>query len=169
MDKPLGEQELELIVNRPKNRPHSHSLKRHCVCKIGGKKGEVKLGPKLCAVHRLWKFLSDDLAYNLARSTGSPQFCPMQSVNQSRMNRLLKDVAVAIGDPMGLSAAIHGMRRGYACDLALAVASLQKIPEDGDWRSEAFRAYIASIKDQLRNRALVGILGDHSDDEGEEE
>ena len=89
----------------------------------------------------------------------------MRSVNQSRLNRLLKDVAVAIGDPMGLSAAAHGMRRGYACDLALAGASLQKILGDVDWRSEALRAYIASIKDHLHNRALVGILGDNSEDE----
>ena len=165
MDKPLGEQKLELIMNRRKNRPHRHSLVRDCVCKFGGKKGEVKLGPKLCAVHRLWKFLNGDPVYMLARSTGSPQFLLMQSVNQSRLNRLLKDVALAVGDPMGLSAATHGMRRGYACDLALAGASLQQILEDGDWRSEAFRAYIASVKDQLHNRALVGILGDNSDDE----
>ena len=132
---------------------------------LGVRRGEVKLGPKLCAVHKLWKFLNGDPVYTLARSTGSPQFLLMQSVNQSRLNRLLKDVALAVGDPMGLSAATHGMRRGYACDLALAGASLQQILEDGDWRSEAFRAYIASVKDQLHNRALVGILGDNSDDE----
>ena len=116
-------------------------------------------------MHRLWKFLSDDPVCDLAWSTGSPQFCLTQSVNQSRLNRSLKDVALAIGDPMGISAATHGMRRGYACDLASAGASLQKILEDGDWRSEAFRAYIASVKDQSHNRALVGILGDNSDDE----
>ena len=46
--KPLGEQKLELIVNRRKNRPYRHSLERDCVCKFGGKKEEVKSGPKLC-------------------------------------------------------------------------------------------------------------------------
>ena len=136
-----------------------------CMRIYGGKKGEVKSGPKLCAVHRLWKFLNDDKVYDLARSTGSPQFCLMQSVNQLKGVGLLKDVGLAVGDPMGLSAATHGMRRGYACNLALAGASLQKILEEGDWRSEAFRAYIPSVKDQLHNRALVGILGDNSDDE----
>ena len=165
MDKSLGEQKLELIVNRRKNRPYRHPLVRDCVCKFGGKKGEVKLGPKLCAVHRLWKYLQSDPVYNLAQATSSPQFLLMQSVNQSRLNRVLKDVALAIGDPMGLAAASHGMRRGYACDLAVAGASLKQILEDGDWRSEAFREYIASVKDQLHNRALVGILGDNSDDE----
>ena len=31
MNKPLGEQKLELIVNRRKNRPHRHPLVRDCV------------------------------------------------------------------------------------------------------------------------------------------
>ena len=52
MDKPLGEQGLELIVNRRKNRAHRRSLKRQRVCEFGGKEGEFKLGPKLCSVHR---------------------------------------------------------------------------------------------------------------------
>ena len=64
----------------------------------------------------------------------------MQTVNQNRSNKLLKEIALAVGDPMGLSAATNGMRRGYACDLALAGVSLQKILEDGDWKSEASRA-----------------------------
>ena len=75
------------------------------------------------------------------------------------------DVALVVGDPMAMSAATHGMRRGYACDLALAGAPLQRILEEGDWRSEAFRVYLESVKDQLHNRALMGILGDNSDDE----
>ena len=127
---------MELIVNRRKNRPYRHSLERDYVCKFGGKKGEVNLGPKLCAVLRLWKFLSDDPVYDFAKCTRSSQFCLMQSVNQSRLNRLLKDVALAIGNPMGSSAATHGMRRGYACDLASAGASVRKNLEDGDWRSD---------------------------------
>ena len=60
MDRRVGEQNLELIVHRRKNRPHEHSLTRDCMCIYGGKKGEVKLGPKLCAVRRFWEFLSDD-------------------------------------------------------------------------------------------------------------
>ena len=70
--------------------------------------------------------------------------------------------------PTAAHAASHGMRRGYACDLALAGASLKKILEEGDWRSEAFQGYLESIRDQLLNRALVGILGDNSDDEVDE-
>ena len=81
----------------------------------------------------------------------------------------MKDVALAVGDPMAMSAATHGPRRGYASDLALAGAPLSKILEDGDWRSEAFRVYLESIRDQLRDRALMGILGDPSDEEGDEE
>ena len=83
-------------------------------------------------------------------------------------HKFLKDVAYAAMDPMAPSAASHGMRRGYACHLALAGAPPQKILEDGDWRSEAFRGYLESIRDQLHNRALMGILGDNSDDEVDE-
>ena len=63
-----------------------------------------------------------------------------------------------------LSAATTGKRRGYACDLALAGTSLQKILADGDWRSEALRGYTAGIKDELHNRPLVEILGDNLED-----
>ena len=76
---------------------------------------------------------------------------------------------LAVGGPRAMSAETHGPRRGYACDLALAGAPLSKILEQGDWRSESFRLYLESIRDQLQNRALMGILGDHSDDEGVEE
>lgn len=87
----------------------------------------------------------------------------MSYVDQKKLNQLLKDVAAAVGDPQARHAASHGMRRGYACDLASAGASLRSILEEGDWRSEAFRVYLESIKDQLHNRALVGILGYNSD------
>ena len=63
-----------------------------------------------------------------------------------------------------MSAATHGMRRDYACDLAWAGALLEKILDDDFSRTQAFRKYIENIKDQLHNRALVGILGDNSDD-----
>ena len=82
---------------------------------------------------------------------------------------MMKEVTLAVGDPRAMSAEAHGPRRGYACDLALAGAFLSKILEDGDWRSESFRVYLESIRDQLHNRALLGTLGDHSDDEGEKE
>ena len=93
----------------------------------------------------------------------------MQYINVGRLNRMMKEVALAVGDPRAMSAETHGPRRGYACDLALAGAPLSKILEEGDWRSESFRLYLESIRDQLQNRALMGILGDHSDDEGVEE
>ena len=92
----------------------------------------------------------------------------MQYIDLGRLNRLMKEVALAVGDPRAMSAETHGPRRGYACGLALAGASLSKILEDGDWRSEAFRVYLESIRDQLHNRALMGILVDHSEDEGGE-
>ena len=76
--------------------------------------------------------------------------------------------ASAVRDPRAMSAETHGPRRDYACDLALAGASLSKILENGDWRSESFRVYLESIRDQLHNRALMGILGDHSEDEGDD-
>ena len=70
MDRSLGERKLELMISRRKSHPHRHSLTRDCMCIYGGKRGEVKLGPKLCAVHRLWKFLRDDKVNDLAKSTG---------------------------------------------------------------------------------------------------
>ena len=103
--------------------------------------------------------------YDLACTTKSPQFLLMQYVNTSKLNRLLKDVALAVGDPLATSAASHGMRRGYACDLALAGASLGEILEHTGWRSEAFRGYIENTRDQLHKPALVGMLGDDSENE----
>ena len=169
MDRPLGEQSLELTVNRRKNRPYRHALKRDCVCCQNKKKGEVQLGPKLCAVHRLYEFLKKDSVNTLAAKTQSPEFKLMQYIDVGKLNRMMKEVALAVGDPRAMSAETHGPRRGYACDLALAGASLSKILEEGDWRSESFRVYLESIRDQLHNRALMGILGDNSEDEGEDE
>ena len=117
------------------------------------------LSPKLCAVHRLYEFLKKDTVNTLAARTQSPEFKLMQYIDVSRLNRIMKDVALAVGDPRAMSAETHGPRRGYACDLALAGAPLSKILEEGDWRSESFRLYLESIRDQLQNRALMGILG----------
>lgn len=167
MESPRGDQCLDLTVNRRKNRPYRHTLSRTCVCNAPTKKGQVSLGPKLCAVHRLHTFLQSDTLYDLASKTQSPQFILLQYIDSRKLNRLSKEVALAVGDPQAMAAGSHGMRRGYACDLALAGASLEQILEDGDWRSEAFRVYLESIRDQLHNRALVGMLGDQSDDEDE--
>ena len=51
----------------------------------------------------------------------------MCDVDQSTLNKVLKDVAVAVGDVNALVAASHGFRRGFACDLALAGAQLVEI------------------------------------------
>ena len=166
LDRPLGEQSLELTVNRRKNRPYRHALSRNCVRCQKNKKGEVMLGPKLCAVPKLYEFLKKDSVNTLAAKTQSPEFTPMQYNDVSRLNRMMKEVALADGDPRAMSSETHGPRRGYACDLALAGASLSKILENGDWRSESFRAYLESIRDQSHNRGLKGILGVHSEGEG---
>ena len=87
----------------------------------------------------MYEFLKKDSVNTLAEKTQSPKLTLMQYIDVSRLNRMMKEVALAVGDPRAMSAETHGPRRGYACDLALAGAPLSKILEDGDWRSESFR------------------------------
>ncbi len=58
----------------------------------------------------------------------------------------LKAAATAIGDPTADRPSAHGFRRGFACDLAMEGDSLRDILEAGDWRSAAFRAYLADVE-----------------------
>ena len=91
----------------------------------------------------------------------------MGEVDQSRVNDVLREVAYKVSDPDARLAASHGPRRGYACDLALYGASLATILEKGDWRSQAFQAYLESIKDELHSRQILRMVGDASDSDGE--
>ena len=91
----------------------------------------------------------------------------MCDVDQSRVNDVLREVAYKVSDPDARLAASHGLRRGHACDLALYGASLATILERGDWRSQAFQAYLESIKDELHSRQIMRMVGDHSDSDAE--
>ena len=81
----------------------------------------------------------------------------------------MKEVAAKVGDVHAAVAASHGLRRGHACDLALAGATLAEILEKGDWRSLAFKAYLESIKDELASQALMKLFGEVSDSEDDDE
>ena len=140
MDRPVGTQTLNITVDKRKNRKYRHTVTRQCTCTASPKKGEVDLGVALCVVHVLYKYLQSDPFYALSKQSGSVDLRLMCDVDQSVLNKVLKDVAAAVGDVNALVAASHGFRRGFACDLALSGAQLAEILERGDWRSLAFKA-----------------------------
>ena len=165
----IGTQKLHMTVDRRKNRKVRHTLTRSCTCKSKRKKGEVLLGEKLCAVHALHKYLQSDPFHVLAAQSGSVDLRLMCDIDQATVNKLLKEVAAKVGDVHAAVAASHGLRRGHACDLALAGATLAEILEKGDWRSLAFKAYLESIKDELASQALMKLFGEVFDSEDEVE
>ena len=167
LERPVGTQKLHLTVDGRKNRRYRHTITRDCTCRTGPKKGEVTLGEALCAVHVLYQYLQSDPFCALSKESGSVDLRFMCDVEQSTLNKVLKDVAVAVGDVNALVAASHGFRRGLACDLALAGAQLVAILERGDWRSLAFKAYLDSIKDKLASQAMMNMVGECSDSDEE--
>jgi hypothetical protein len=44
---------------------------------------------------------------------------------------------------------------------------LKDILRGGDWRSEAFRTYLESVREDLAGRAMIQLLGECSDSEDE--
>ena len=168
MERPVGTQKLNITVDKRKNRKYRHTITRSCTCTARPKKGEVDLGVALCVVHVLYQYLQSDPFYALSKQSGSVDLRLMCDVDQSSLNKVLKDVAVAVGDVNALVAASHGFRRGFACDLALSGAQLSEILERGDWRSLAFKAYLDSIKDELASKAMMSMVGECSDSDEEE-
>ncbi len=168
MSEVLGSQKVLITVDGRKNRDRRHTVSRDCTCVYRKQKGEVPLGAKLCPVHRLFEYLKSDTGYLLSRTSGSRELRLMSEVDQQRVNDVLREVAYAVDDPDARLAASHGPRRGYACDLALYGASLATILEKGDWRSQAFQAYLESIKDELHSRQVMRMVGDCSDSDGED-
>ena len=89
-------------------------------------------------------------------------------VEASSVNPLLKQVAREVGDKHWRRAGSHGPRRGAACDMARNPKSrLKDILRGGDWRSEAFRTYLESVREDLAGRAMIQLLGECSDSEDE--
>jgi hypothetical protein len=105
--------------------------------------------------------------YQMSRRAGYSDVRLMAYIKQSIVNPKLKAVALAVGDPSYSVAGSHGMRRGYACELALYGARVQDILAAGDWRSDAFRAYLESIKEEVAARGLLQVVGEYSDSDEE--
>ena len=151
-------------MNGRKNRRERHPITRYCTCGRH-KVGELE-GSKLCAVHVLHNYLSEDPLYVLYQSGRVADMEILSNVPQGRLNQILKTVATRV-DPHSAKAASHGFRRGAACDMAREKRPLPEILLGGDWKSQAFRTYLESVEDDLNARSIIGLLGDASDSEDE--
>ena len=116
-------------------------------------------------VHQFHKFLTEDPMYPVAVRSQGNTLTISAAHDQSRLNLELKQCARAVGDPDASIAGTHGMRRGFARELALAGADPPTILERGDWRTAAFKAYIMSVQDKMVAQALLKMSGEHSDSE----
>ncbi len=99
--------------------------------------------------------------------TSSPDMCISCDKDVRAVNPALKRCAEIVGDPHFTKAGSHGMRPGFACDLALFGGTLEQILKAGDWRSKQFQEYIASVRDELVGHALMKMVGDVSDSDDE--
>lgn len=166
LNKPLGQQSLVWWLNGRKNRPNiRHPLKRSCCCTQKNDQGICS--ESLCPVHVVLAFLESDPLWRLFQSSGTLGLRFMSDVKKAWVNPSLKSASQKAGDPDWRLASSHGFRRGAACDLALAGKELRVILQAGDWRSAAFREYIRSVQNDLAARAMVGLMGNTSDSDGE--
>ena len=93
----------------------------------------------------------------------------MHGIPISQVNPTLKEASRDTGDPHWSSASSHGPRRGAGCDLAKEGGNLGEILAAGDWRSSAFKTYLASVEKDLAGDAILGLLGETSDSDHEED
>ena len=103
----------------------------------------------------------------MSRKAGYSDVRLMAYIKQGIVNPKLKAVALAVGDPNYAVAGSHGMRRAYACELALHGARVRDILDAGDWRSQAFRDYLESIKEEVAAKGLLQVVGEYSDSDEE--
>ena len=166
---PLGHQSLTLFLNRRKNQQYRHPLCRHCSCTRTIQNDARTPGAIFCPVHvflSCYPLLPSGRMEQAGQSSGMRL---MHGIPISQVNPTLKEASRDTGDPHWSSASSHGPRRGAGCDLAKEGGNLGEILAAGDWRSSAFKTYLASVEKDLAGDAILGLLGETSDSDLEED